>query len=347
MRKSVLSAALAAVMLLSGCSGVSQEKYNSLLEENSKLKESSSSSESSSSETGTSETSTSEMNTSSSTESTTSSVSTADSANEPNSSSSGNTSIDINEMLENGEMVISPVTGAVWLFSEDTSSYLTSIGADPFASASDDEKVGYCYLDAIYFATDEKFADKYYLYLFWGDPNTGNTVGYCTVTHLFGEISIVNDTITWANEWEKFNNSNINQKYSDIIKDAEFNQIKDEFEMDGYKVNMTGEYEFSTVDNQFSEWNGKPVIKVAANIENVSSKYDYCMLYCTITDPNGETIDNLDAFFDDGIFMKQIEKGKPTKRYFVIPYTGDGEYRFEFSDIVSQKCVYKINITRP
>ncbi len=37
MRKSVLAGALAAVMLLSGCSGVSQEEYNSLLEENSHL----------------------------------------------------------------------------------------------------------------------------------------------------------------------------------------------------------------------------------------------------------------------------------------------------------------------
>lgn len=39
MKKSVLAAALVGVMLLSGCSGVSQDEYNSLLEENSKLKE--------------------------------------------------------------------------------------------------------------------------------------------------------------------------------------------------------------------------------------------------------------------------------------------------------------------
>lgn len=56
MKKSVLAAALAGVMLLSGCSGVSQDEYNSLLEENSKLKESSSS-ESTSSETSSSSTS--------------------------------------------------------------------------------------------------------------------------------------------------------------------------------------------------------------------------------------------------------------------------------------------------
>lgn len=37
MRKTVLAGALAAVMLLSGCSGVSQEEYNSLLEENLRL----------------------------------------------------------------------------------------------------------------------------------------------------------------------------------------------------------------------------------------------------------------------------------------------------------------------
>lgn len=37
MRKSVLAAALAAVVMLSGCSGVSQENYNLLVEENSRL----------------------------------------------------------------------------------------------------------------------------------------------------------------------------------------------------------------------------------------------------------------------------------------------------------------------
>lgn len=37
MKKSVLAAALAGVMLFSGCSGVSQDEYNSLLEENSRL----------------------------------------------------------------------------------------------------------------------------------------------------------------------------------------------------------------------------------------------------------------------------------------------------------------------
>ncbi len=37
MRKSVFACALAAVMLLSGCSGVSQDEFNSLLEENSQL----------------------------------------------------------------------------------------------------------------------------------------------------------------------------------------------------------------------------------------------------------------------------------------------------------------------
>lgn len=43
MKKTVMAAVIAVVMLLSGCSGVSQDEYNSLLEENSKLKESNSS----------------------------------------------------------------------------------------------------------------------------------------------------------------------------------------------------------------------------------------------------------------------------------------------------------------
>lgn len=38
MKKSIIAAALAAVVLLSGCSGVSQESYNSLVEENERLK---------------------------------------------------------------------------------------------------------------------------------------------------------------------------------------------------------------------------------------------------------------------------------------------------------------------
>lgn len=54
MKKTVMAAALAGVMLLSGCSGVSQENSSSTVDESSNLQTESSSSESTSSETGTS-----------------------------------------------------------------------------------------------------------------------------------------------------------------------------------------------------------------------------------------------------------------------------------------------------
>ena len=259
---------------------------------------------------------------------------------------SGNTP---SSVLDGTEYVISPVTGAIWIWSEDVSSYLTSIQLAPFDGASDDDIITLCYLDALYFATAQEYSNKYYIYLFWGDTNSGNTLASCLITHLFGDTQIYNNCVDFTNDWSHFNESETNKKCIEIVENYEFNLIEDEFELDGFKVKFTGEYEFSTVENQFSEWNGKPVIKVAANIENVSSEYDYFMLYCSITDPNGEKIDDLDAYFDDGIFnfMNQIQKGSPTKGYFTIPYTVDGEYRFEFSDIVSKKCVYKINITKP
>lgn len=251
------------------------------------------------------------------------------------------------EKIEKGEIILSPYSEAIWAFDEEVSGYITSVGIEPYLDLSDDDKIKYSYLDASYFASDKQFADKYSFNLYWYNPDSGNVVGYCTIYHLFGDTSISDNCVTWANEWEQFNEFDSNKKYIEIVENLGFNGTDGNFELDGYKVNITGEYEFSVVDNQFSEDDGTPVIKIAAAVENVSSKYDFCMLYCTITDPNGDKSNSLDSLFDDGIMLKKIGIGSTFKGYFVIPYTGDGEYKLEFRDLVSEKYVYKIDVTKP
>lgn len=353
MKKSVL-AALAAVMLLSGCSGVSQDEYNSLLEENSKLKESSRS------ENTSSEISTIETSTSGSIESSNSFESNKPNENESLSTDSNISADDpsaiLKEMIDKGEAIISPVTGTVWFYLEDNSAYVASVGNGIFAEANDEKKIGYCYLDAIYFASNEQFKDKYWMYLYWFDPNIGdgNTLGYCTITNLFGETSISDNSIKWTNEWEQFNESDTNKKYIELVKNYDFSIVTDNFELGGYKVDFTGEYNFVVLDNKFSAYNGQTLLTVNADIKNLSNDYDskgysYCTLSCQASAPDGSRLSSFDTYLgDNGILGSKIFVGQTFNGNFAVPYVGDGEYRFEFTSLGdNRKYVYKIDVIKP
>ncbi len=272
---------------------------------------------------------------------------------ETNSTTSDNTSIDVNEMIENGEAVVSPLTGVIWLFSKEDSAYITNVGFDPFVNRSDEDKIGLCYLDALYFASDEQFADDYFLFLVWGEPNSNNVVARCTITHFLGETSISDNSIVWENEWKEFNNSDINKKYIELIKNYDFSKITDNFELDGYKVNFTGKYDFVILDNQFSSYNGQTLLTVNVDIENLSNDFDsrgysYCTLYCQASAPDGSGLSTLDAYLgDNGILGSKIYVGQTFNGNIAVPYVGDGEYRFEFKDIGdNRKYVYKIDVTK-
>lgn len=345
MKKGLLSAILAAVLLVSGCSsGVSQESYNSVVEENTKLQSEKSSLEAESSV----------LQSESSTTHNIGSVNESEEAQSTSNSSNDETN-SLQEYIDSGKIIVSPSTGVIWAYSEELNGFTADVSSGVLKKLdNEDEIIQFCYLDAIYFACSknldnefsntEQYRDRLFVDLYWYDGNSKNNtlLGYCRITYIYG-ASISNNCIQWGNEWEKFNSYSANQKMIKIVENFDFNSNDGHIEIDGYKINFTGEYVFSVIDNQFSKWNNTPVIKIAANIENVSSKYKYCVLYCNVIDPNGNEVENLDAYFDDGIVGKEIEKGNVSKRYFVIPYTVDGEYTLEFFDHTR----YKIEIKKP
>lgn len=237
--------------------------------------------------------------------------------------------------------IVTAANGISWLYDRDNMFYTN--GKEAFKGQKDDTIVECCYADAIFFQSAKEYADKHLLYLYWLDTEKQEPLATCIITRLAGDVRF---NFAWSGDWERIGNSEAAKKCQDVIDNFDFSSTDGNFELDGYKVNITGDYEFSTVDNQFSEWNGKPVVKLEATVENVSAKYKYCMLFCTITAPSGERVNDLDSFFDDALFNKEIGKGKIRKGYFTFPYSGDGEYKLEFSDIVTEKFTYKVDVKR-
>lgn len=120
------------------------------------------------------------------------------------------------------------------------------------------------------------------------------------------------------------------------------------FEIDGYNIKITGNYDFVVLDNEFSEYNGQTLFTVNAEVENVSNDLDHCFLMCTITAPDDTQLNLVDTLLgDNGIITSKIKKGETFKGCFAVPYVGDGEYSFEFIQSISKSAVYKINITKP
>ena len=94
---------------------------------------------------------------------------------------------------------------------------------------------------------------------------------------------------------------------------------------------------FTTVNNQFSDYYGKDIIRLPLTIKNLSSESQHLNTYgCTILGPTGVEADTADTYFDDslGWGAKDLSTGASYTRAFYIVYTGDGTYKIEFGSKV-------------
>lgn len=199
MKKSVLAAAIAGVMLLSGCSGVSQDEYNSLLEENSKLKESSSSSESTSSETSTS----------SSTKSSLDSNTSKESSSTDNSTSSEPKSDTSTEKYNKDVFIAGAKQCDDWYYKEtETGSIEAVLYVDDYAKLDDVDEFVKNFYTGMYNVVIE--APHHGMYTYWVFKENGSLV---TTTFL---SSYMNMPVLWLEDYEPLNDDELAKQFNDI-----------------------------------------------------------------------------------------------------------------------------------
>lgn len=123
--------------------------------------------------------------------------------------------------------------------------------------------------------------------------------------------------------------------------------LGDTITFDGLELTFDTTYSFVTVDNQFSDQNGKDVIKLGINVKNVSPDTNSLnMFYYTLFGSQGTELDDITAYFDDSVdFAGDLKPDASYKTYFYILYDGDGKYSIDF-DNYSEQLSVEFDVTK-
>lgn len=110
------------------------------------------------------------------------------------------------------------------------------------------------------------------------------------------------------------------------------------------EITIGDKYEFATVDNQFSDQNGKTVVKIPVNVKNNGTEDDMLnMFFVTTYGANGVKTDTVTWLFKDGAdIYDSLQPGASTSGYLYVLYDSDGDYTIKLSDFSD-----KVSVTYP
>lgn len=116
---------------------------------------------------------------------------------------------------------------------------------------------------------------------------------------------------------------------------------------DGLELTF-GDYSFTEVDNMFSEYDKKSVVKIPVTVKNTSkSPHSLNMFYYTLFGSNGsESADVGYLLADDISEGGELLSGKSYTKYFHIVYDGDGIYTIAFDDLLFEKETVEIYVKK-
>ncbi len=110
---------------------------------------------------------------------------------------------------------------------------------------------------------------------------------------------------------------------------------------DGFNISLDTERAMSafTIDNQFSELNGRKVYAVPMTIENTGSETKGInMFYVKPFGPSGMELDSVYAFFTEAQdFYKEMRPGAKMNTAYYILDDGSGEYCIVFQNFTEEK----------
>ena len=109
-----------------------------------------------------------------------------------------------------------------------------------------------------------------------------------------------------------------------------------------------GEYSFTEVNNKYSEYHKKPIVKIPVTVENISgSPHSLNMFYYTVFDSSGVESADVGYYFTDDISQGgELLSGKSYTKYFHIVYDGDGVYTIVFDNMLFEKKTVEISVKK-
>lgn len=148
------------------------------------------------------------------------------------------------------------------------------------------------------------------------------------------------------------NNSYNNSKYvdeNDNYENSSSNStdkqksytLGDTIIFDDLELTFDKNYTFTSINNRYSDHNGKSVIKIGINVKNISAeKHSLNMFYYEFFGSQGTELDDVSSYFDNTIdFAGDLKSGASYKKYFYILYDGNGIYSVDFDNYSEQISV--------
>ena len=157
---------------------------------------------------------------------------------------------------------------------------------------------------------------------------------------------LLNKTLNNANEIinNVSNTTDSKDKKYTLKNEYGFNET---FEFDGLEITIGSEYEFTTVNNRYSEYNNQVTIKLPITVKNISQETTGLnMFYYDVYGSQGTEVKSLNSYFDENIDdAGDLRSGASYTKYIYFLYDGNGKYDIEF-DNWSEHKVVEFNITK-
>ncbi|MBR1884475.1 MAG: hypothetical protein IJ809_06080 [Clostridia bacterium] len=146
------------------------------------------------------------------------------------------------------------------------------------------------------------------------------------------------------NGYNNYNNSGNSNNVSNV-KNKKVYGFNEKFIFDKLEITIGNNYEFTILDNQFSEYNNSQVVKLPITVKNISNDtHGLNMFYYKIYGSRGTEVNNFSSYFDECIeYAGDLRSGAEYTKYLYFLYDGNGKYVIEFKNY-SQKLEVEFEI---
>lgn len=115
--------------------------------------------------------------------------------------------------------------------------------------------------------------------------------------------------------------------------------LDEKFVFDGFELTIHSNYSLEILENKYSPYNGKEVIKVPVTIKNVTNNTNSFDIYkYKIFGPDMKELDEVAQYFDEGLFyIHDLKPNEEVLNYLYFLYEGSGKYLIKFENEQSIK----------
>jgi hypothetical protein len=146
---------------------------------------------------------------------------------------------------------------------------------------------------------------------------------------------------------------NINSSYGDENEssDSGYYTVNKAFTFDDLEITVGDDILFTTVSNQYSEHNGKSVVKIPVTVKNLKSEtHSLNMFFYSVYGANGTEVSNVSTLWitdkEDVLdYAGDLRTGASYTKYIYAIYDGDGTYAIEFNDF-STKITVEVEVAK-